>query len=208
MIKSYCMDNEIFEKYFQFLRVITKNINEHFENQKEYICCREGCSHCCENGDYPCSNLEFECLQLGFYPVDAETKNIVQQNINKLKEEKANFSGKKFMHRCPFLVNNRCCVYNFRPIICRTFGLAYVEMKDDGKTISSLKIPFCVNMGLNYSEVYDKEKNALSSVLYKQKGYNTEPVAFNLDTRTLIQKVGHDMLDLDFGDIKPLIDWL
>ncbi len=201
------MDREVFEKYSQFVRVITQNIWEHFDNQKEYICCKEGCSRCCESGDYPCSNLEFEYLQLGFYLTNGATKDIVQENIDKLKKEKENSEDKKFMYRCPFLIDNKCCVYNFRPIICRTFGLAYAKNNDDG-TLSELKIPFCVNMGLNYSEVYDSEKNALLTTLYKQKGFKTEPMAFNLDTKTLIKKVGQDMLNLDFGEIKPLIDWL
>ena len=54
------------EKYFQFIRVIMERINAHFEAQKEYIHCKEGCALCCKNGEYPCSELEFEFIKLGF----------------------------------------------------------------------------------------------------------------------------------------------
>ena len=55
------------ENYLQFLRVLNIRLNEHFENQKEYIHCKEGCSNCCKNGQYPCSKFEFEFLKFGFH---------------------------------------------------------------------------------------------------------------------------------------------
>lgn len=196
------------EGYFQFIRVIMERINAHFEAQKEYIHCKEGCALCCKNGEYPCSELEFEFIKLGFVTLPAETQQIIIDKIIKLKEEKSKLKeGEKFIYECPFLMDDRCSIYRNRMIICRTFGLSYYDQDDETKK-NTLKVPFCMNNGLNYSEVYDKEKNTFSSDMFKQTGYKTEPVAYNLGVQFLIEKFGKDIMDLDFGEIKALIDWL
>ena len=66
---------EDFAKYKQYLNTITKVLNEYFEDQKEYICCKVGCAHCCQHGQYPFSDLEFKYLLLGFLQLDIEKKN-------------------------------------------------------------------------------------------------------------------------------------
>ncbi len=201
------MDDQTLDKYCQFLRVIMERINAHFDDQKEYIHCKEGCSRCCENGEYPCSQLEADFLKLGFMTLDSDTQQLIINKILKLKEEKDKFTGKKFIYECPFLINHRCSVYNHRMIICRTFGLSYFD-KGDEKKKNTLKVPFCMEQGLNYSEVYDPEKKTFSTELFKQTGYEKEPVAYNLGVEFLIEKFGKDIMNLDFGELKTLLEWL
>ena len=83
------VEQERMDKFYQFIRVIMERINAHFENQKEYIHCKEGCSFCCEKGEYPCSELEFEFLKIGFMTLDRETQQKIVDETIKLKEEKA-----------------------------------------------------------------------------------------------------------------------
>ncbi|MBR1423948.1 YkgJ family cysteine cluster protein [bacterium] len=196
--------NEVFDSYCQFIRVITQRINTHFEEQSEYIHCKEGCSLCCRNGEYPCTDLESQFLKFGMNLLPMQLKVVIEDNIHNIKNEKAKFKGNTFEYVCPFLINDRCSVYNFRPLICRTFGLTYYE-HSNGKNF--LKIPFCVKEGLNYHEVYDEAEACLSSELFKQKGFNVEPQAYNLSPDFLISKVGKEMLGLDFGELKTIIDW-
>jgi hypothetical protein len=61
---------------------------------------------------------------------------------------------------------------------------------------------------LNYSEVYDAERNTISQELFEQKGYQNEPVAFNLSLSFILNKLGKESMGLDFGEEKSLIDWL
>lgn len=201
------IEKERMEKFYQFLRVIMERINSHFEDQKEYIHCKEGCSLCCERGEYPCSELEFEFLKQGFTLLTPDVQQQIVENIVKLKEEKSKFSGKMFMHKCPFLIDHRCSVYPFRMIICRTFGLSYYE-KGEYEEKNTLKVPFCIEQGLNYSEVYDQENKTFSTDLFKKTGYKKEPLTYNLSVEFLVKNFGQDIMHLDFGEFKRLLDWL
>ena len=77
-------ENQI-EEYCQFIRVIQSRIDEHFEKQKEYIHCKEGCAYCCKNGEYPCSELEFEFIKLGFMALEKEIQQKIIDKVLKLK---------------------------------------------------------------------------------------------------------------------------
>lgn len=199
------MNTEEFEKYCQFIRIIMGRINAHFEDQKDYIHCKEGCSYCCQNGEYPCSESEFEFLKVGFMSLDTDTQQKIISNIAKLKQEKQKSNKEQFVHQCPFLIDNKCSVYKYRMIICRTFGLAYFAKENNKNTI---KVPFCMEQGLNYSEVYDKNSKTFSSELFEKTGYKKEPVAFNLNRNSLKEKFGREIMELDFGEDKALLDWL
>jgi len=202
------MEEKEFEKYCQFIRVINGLIKEHFEDQKEYIHCKEGCAHCCKNGEYPCSRLEFEFLKVGFMTLPIDTQQKIVNKIVQLKAEKSIFQGKKFIHECPFLLDDKCSIYRFRMIICRTFGLAYYEQSDDPEKPSTIKSPFCMEQGLNYSDVFDKETKTFSKEKFLKTGNKKEPVAYNLGLENLKSKFGKDIMDLDFGETKTLLDWL
>lgn len=192
------------ENYITFLRVLSNRLDEHFENQKEYIHCKEGCSHCCKNGQYPCTELEFEFLKMGFYNLPIDQKKQIVDNIIKLKQLQE--KSEKFYYECPFLINDRCSVYNFRMIICRTFGLAYhINNDKTGKTM--LKSPFCMEIGLNYSEVYDNKTKTFSMEKFKHSGYKQEPLAYNISTNFLKTEFGEKVMNIDFGEEKALIDW-
>ena len=202
------MDNYTLEIYEKFIRVITKRLDEHFEDQKEYLCCKEGCALCCQSGEYPCTSAELEYLSIGFSYLPSDIQNIIFSNIDKIKKEKTDFTGEKFLYTCPFLIDNKCSVYSHRMLVCRTFGLIYFNENAEVSKTNPLKVPFCFEKGLNYSKVYDKEKNNLSIAKCKELGYKNEPIAYNLNFKQLRERVGKDMLNIDFGEEKSLIDWL
>ena len=147
------------DKYSEFLKELDARLCGYFEQQAEHICCKKGCSACCEKGDYPISELELKYLMQGFLSLDKETKLVVQQNFSEIKK-----GGK-----CPFLINSNCSIYSYRPIICRVHGLAYL-CKD-----KLVKVPYCANNGLNYKEIY------------KNGEFLAEPIQENLDTQNLLQ---------------------
>ena len=190
--------------YKQYLNTIQKILDNHFENQKEYICCQKGCSHCCETGVYPYSRLEFDYLMIGFFKMDLKEQQAVIKRIKELKAEYETVENKeKFMYRCPFLNEEKVCtVYNNRGLICRTFGL--LKPNNDGR----INMPFCQSLGLNYAKVYNKEAKMIDENLVKELGYKNTPKAYQVDLKTLMSK---DLLQdtiIDFGEIKSLIDWL
>lgn len=195
------MEENQLESYCYYLELMNKKLEKFFNEQSPYIHCKEGCSKCCEQGEFPCSELEFSFLKIGYSQLRPEIKYIIQENIEKIRKEH-DTTQDIINTQCPFLINNRCSIYFYRPIICRTFGLPFFDKND------KLKVPFCYKEGLNYSEVYDPEKNILSEELFLKTGYNIEPLAYNLSLNFLINKVGKEAMKLDFGEQKTIIKWM
>jgi len=195
---------EELQLYKQYLNTIQSIVNNYFENQKEYICCQKGCAHCCETGAYPFSRLEFDYLMIGFFKMDLKEQQGVIKRIQELKKEYETVENKeKFMYRCPFLNDEKVCtVYDYRGLICRTFGL--LKPNKDGK----INMPFCQSLGLNYSKVYNKEKKMIDENLVKDLGYKNTPKAYQIDLKTLMSKDLFEDVVLDFGEVKSLVDWL
>ena len=146
--------------YANFIKELDIRLDNYFKSQADFICCKKGCSLCCEKGDYPLSEIELQYLMQGYLALDNSIKTEVQKNIQNIKK-----GGK-----CPFLIDKICSVYKYRPIICRVHGLAYI-CKDN-----VAKVPYCANLELNYSKVY--ANNVLS----------TEPIKENLDTQNILKE--------------------
>lgn len=173
------------KKYENFLQTFQKKLDLYFEEQKENIYCHEGCSKCCEIGEYPFSWVEMGYLMQGFLELPEKKKILIKTNIEKLRKLKQEFKGERFEYTCPFLIDGLCSVYSHRGLTCRVHGLAH--LKKDG----TVNVPYCANNGLNYSKVFD------SGV------FNTEPVKELL----YIDEILKDF-DGETGEIRPLINWL
>ncbi len=181
-------------RYKNFLKDFDNIIDNLFEDQKRYVKCKKGCSKCCEKGDYPFSQLEFAHITQGYINLDQNTKILVQQNIRNLLMDKKEFKGERFEHKCPFLINNECCVYEYRGIICRTFGLCYYD-----DTQGYVRLPDCVKDGLNYSEFYNEENHTLNI-------QNVPKVNLRID-RVLNSNLA-EQYELESGEIRAMLDWL
>ncbi len=174
------------KKYEKFITDFQKKIDKYFKEQSEYICCKEGCSACCEIGDYPFTQLEMMYLMQGFKSLPQNTQIEVRNNLMQIKNNRV---STHLFYKCPFLINNRCSVYQYRGITCRTFGLAYL-CKD--KTV---KLPECVHEGLCYSNVY------------KDNYLSVEPIKESLNLLDItVSKLAKDY-KLEFGPSRSLIDW-
>lgn len=190
------------EKYEIYLRFVDKKVGEFFKEQAPYIFCKEGCSHCCETGEYPFSKIEFAYLMIGVKSLSPEVVQKIEENMYRIRLEKEAYKGNKpFMHACPFLIENKCSLYRYRGIICRTHGLAFFS-----KT-NKLLVPACVNLGLNYSNVYDFENETISDEKYKNSGIEQEPLAHNVGLHFMMNNDLTKNLELDFGELKPMHQW-
>ena len=159
--------------YKAFLTNLDKRLEKYFELHKEHICCSLGCSSCCETGDYPVSGIELEYMMQGYSTLNDNDKVKVQHNIKNMAKGGA----------CPFLIDKKCSIYPYRPIICRVHGLAYICHDE------VVKVPYCANEGKNYSKVY------------KDGEIKINPIKENLDTQTILK-------NFDFGEIRNLFDWI
>ncbi|MBO7672809.1 YkgJ family cysteine cluster protein [bacterium] len=168
----------MFEKYETFLKDLDLKLQKYFEVDKDKIQCRKGCSNCCKNADFPLSLVEMKYLMQGFLKLDKSEHDKVRENIKKVIE-----SGKE-NYDCPFLMNDLCSVYEYRPIICRVHGLAYL------RTDGIVNLPECSISGLNYSKNYDG------------KTVNFEPINEDLNPIALRKNK-----KIDFGEVRSMIKW-
>lgn len=184
------------ENYEKFLQVVDEDLKKIFDYQKEYLCCSEGCAHCCKRGDFPMSKLEFKYLMLGFDKLSDELKTKIKANIEITK------AGDKDSYVCPFLIEDKCSVYSNRPIVCRAFGV----LTEDSKGNPSY--PFCTTLGLNFAKIFDKEKQHLSSELVAKNGYKIFPKIFRLSNKVFMSLPLAKELNLNFGEAKKMVDFL
>ncbi len=171
--------------YESFLKDLDTRLELYFQEHQSFIHCKSGCSFCCEKGDYPMSDIELRYLMKGYAGLDNETKILVQANIKTIKKGGT----------CPFLINQKCSVYQYRPIICRVHGLAYLCKEN------TVKLPYCTNNGLNYSQIYEDGEITIN------------PITENLDTPNLIKEFlktiePQDTINQTDYVIKNLYDWL
>lgn len=179
------------KRYELFLKDLDNRLSEYYNAHKNYICCKRGCSECCEIGEYPFSRLEAEYIMSGFIKLPPDKQKIIKQNIQKLREEKLNNQKERFTYKCPFLLDKECALYQYRGIVCRTFGLAYIS---DNKVI----LPECVNSGKNYSSVYLPDKGEIII---------NNPIKENLHINKILKNPQAETHNLECGEIRPLIEW-
>lgn len=181
------------KRYEKFLEEFDKTLLDFFDSQKSFIKCKKGCSICCEIGEYPFSRLEAEYLMQGFLGLPKEQKDRIRENINSLLEQQKNFEGERFLYQCPFLLNKECALYNYRGIVCRVHGLAYID-----KNTKYVKLPECVRYGLNYSDVFNTEDDTLSLA---------NPIESDLSIFGVLRSSVSQQYQLECGEIRPLINW-
>lgn len=186
--------------YLMYLKFIDNKINNFFEKQKPYIFCHKGCAKCCKGAQFPYSYIELRLLLSGFLLLDKEKQNTIEKNVQKVLNEKENYTGKKFMYDCPFLIDNVCSVYEYRGLICRAFGLLT-------KSNKGLEVPFCCHEGLNFSNVLEEGTTMISRAKVEKLENVEEPVAFNISYEFLTDDDFAKGFDFEFGEKKPLIEW-
>ena len=125
----------------------------------------------------------------------------IENNLSNIFQQKKKYRGKKFSYDCPFLLKDECCVYDYRGVVCRTFGLmTQVENQ-------KVKAPFCSHLGLNYSNVLNLRNRTISPRKYKQLNTKKEPLGFNISYKYLTDIEFEAAFGFRFGEVKPLIEW-
>ena len=175
------------KRYEKFLEYLDAKLDKYFEEQCEFIKCKPCCSACCEVGEYPFSRLELEYLMSGFVELPFEVKHNIKEEIKRLVKENPK------MYKCPFLIDKMCSLYKYRGIVCRTHGLAWYD-EDENR----IRLPYCVNKGLNYAKVFDRETGEV---------FLQNPIKERLRIDTILRSKKAEELKLECGEIRPLIQW-
>jgi hypothetical protein len=99
-----------------------------------HLACRPGCSSCCQE-NLTVFEVEAARVSEAICALDAEMcERIRQQAVETRKHE-----GRGGSAACPLLVDDRCSIYESRPVICRTQGLPLLHTAEDNKP----EVDFC-----------------------------------------------------------------
>lgn len=209
------MDME-FEKYKALLEAVMPIIDEHFVMQKDYIKCRIGCSHCCQGGYYPVTKSEAKLMKEGFDILEASLREKITQKANSLEREREQFVNEgneflKFKYSCPLLVDDKCSIYEHRPIICRTQGLIVQSISKE----TAFNMPACVYIGLNYANVWDENIQFFSEAKRKALNIEVPPVALDFSYESLLEVLGvkaetllDNLSNPDSDEIRMIFEWV
>lgn len=189
------------ENYSKYIEFLQGRLNKFFDAQSPYIACKKGCALCCKNAQFPYSEVEFNYLVQGSLTLPENVQKKIDENIQEVLKEKENYSGENFKYTCPFLIEDSCSLYLYRGVVCRAFGL--IESHDEGNA----KIPFCHELGLNYSQVVDEEKMLISEEKYLALNEERQPLAYNVSYKFLTSEKIEKEFGFSFGEKKPLIEW-
>ena len=59
------LSKEQIEGYQLYLKLIHERmLDKYFAEQAPYLCCKDGCSHCCRKGQYPMSEIEIKFIMI------------------------------------------------------------------------------------------------------------------------------------------------
>lgn len=101
---------------------------------RAHLLCRVGCSGCCHHhlSVFP---VEAASVQSAIASLTDEVQQQLQTQAKAVMEKGANGEAVS----CPLLLEDRCSIYESRPLICRTQGLPLLYETDDG----AQEVDFC-----------------------------------------------------------------
>ncbi|CAN2041811.1 YkgJ family cysteine cluster protein [Candidatus Magnetomoraceae bacterium gMMP-15] len=122
---------ENLEKIYEFMDKSYENAALHYG----FKC--KGCEdNCCFTRFYHHTRIEQFYLIHGFNTLSENQKHEISERAYVVckKTEKADSIGKKVRLMCPLNFNERCILYQYRPMICRLHGLAH-ELRPPGRPV-------------------------------------------------------------------------
>lgn len=104
----------------QALVTLRTRVDRHFDAavaaQPEAFACAAGCSACCHQR-FGVFEIEAEAIRRALGDMASEDPSL-RATVRRQASDPAT------QHHCALLVNDRCTVYEARPLICRSHGLA------------------------------------------------------------------------------------
>lgn len=105
---------------------LRRRVDDHFgaavARTPDAFACREGCARCCG-------------VRFGVFAVEAERIRAALVQLAPALRERVRAQADDPSHTaCALLVDDRCSVYDERPLICRSHGVPAQHRDDDGHT--------------------------------------------------------------------------
>ncbi|MEP7337508.1 MAG: YkgJ family cysteine cluster protein [Acidobacteriota bacterium] len=120
--------------YRQFIEQVDRLAARLSSQYARHLACRAGCSGCCHH-HLSVFAVEAAAVREAIEALPKETGAAIEQQAREVIEREA---GNQPV-ACPLLVEDRCSIYESRPLICRTQGLPLLLEAEDGEA----EIDFC-----------------------------------------------------------------
>lgn len=130
-----------FKKYQELMSGVDQVFNKMKADYPEEVLCDNGCTECCY-ALFDLSLVEALYLNARFSELEPDQKNTIlidadkaDRKVNRIKknlfkkhqqgadEQKILWEASREKVRCPLLIDNRCVLYEHRPVTCRLYGI-------------------------------------------------------------------------------------
>lgn len=120
--------------YHQLIEHVDKLSAKLSSRYAAHLICRSGCSGCCHH-HLSVFAVEADAVRLAIEALPESLRARLVQQAGEVLELEAR--GESVA--CPMLVDDRCAIYESRPLICRTQGLPLLLEAEDGEA----EVDFC-----------------------------------------------------------------
>lgn len=120
--------------YRQLIKQVDKLTAKLSSHYAQHLVCRAGCSGCCHH-HLSVFAVEAATVREAVEALPESLRARLQQQAREVLELETR--GERVA--CPMLINDRCSIYESRPLICRTQGLPLLIKAEDGEA----DVDFC-----------------------------------------------------------------
>jgi len=128
--------NDAYEKLRDEVDRLSRRLSDRYAG---HLVCGAGCSGCCRH-HLSVFNVEADIVRRAVDELPDDLRRRIRLQAEEVDRKEA--LGEEVS--CPLLVDDRCAIYDSRPLICRTQGLPLLFEGDDGEQ----EVDFCP---LNFS---------------------------------------------------------
>lgn len=96
------------------------------------MACQKGCSQCCYV-ELSVFSIEAENIKTWFQQLSTQEREDLKIKLKSQQDQKLNFFG-EITEPCCFLKEDKCLIYDVRPLICRTQGNALMISSPNDST--------------------------------------------------------------------------
>jgi len=120
-----------YDQFIQQADQLAARLSSHYAG---HLTCRAGCSGCCHH-HLSVFVVEAAAVRKAVDALPQQTRTIIQRQAHEVTKREADNQPVA----CPLLVEERCSIYESRPLICRTQGLPLLIEAEDGQP----EVDFC-----------------------------------------------------------------
>lgn len=124
--------------YDQFIEQVDQLASRLSSRYARHLVCRSGCSGCCHH-HLSVFAVEAVALRKAVETLPPDIRAVIEEQAREVIE----FEAKDESVACPMLVEDRCAIYESRPLICRTQGLPLLIQIEDAPENGEAEVDFC-----------------------------------------------------------------